>query len=316
MHGTKTKALTYYLEDIMANIVVIGSANMDTVYSVPHIPAPGETISSLSVMSNAGGKGANQAVAAGRAGGDAAFIGAVGMDSAGGALKASLADAGVDTSALAELDMPTGSAFICVSDSGENCIVVHPGANACVSEAMIDSHKALISGASICVMQLEVPHETIWHAARICRDSGVSVLLNPSPVAEIPADVLAATGILVPNEHEAEALLGCVPDERALKEYCARTGVKRIVMTMGSHGVWNVTRDSAEFFPCNKVRAVDTTGAGDCFLGALAACLSRSGDIDKAIRFAMAASAIAVTRPGAQQAMPTEGEICAAMNGQ
>ena len=288
----------------VADIVVIGSANYDTVYTVERIPAPGETVRSKGVMQNAGGKGANQAVAAGKLGGDAAFIGAVGRDAAGAALKASLAGAGVELSALSELAEPTGSAFICVADSGENSIVIYPGANACVDEALIDAHAQLIAGAKACVMQL---------AVQLCAASGVAVLLNPSPVADIPADVLAAVDVLVPNEHEAAQLLGVEPDAAALSAYCARTGVKRVVMTMGSHGVWSATRAQARFYPCNRVRAVDTTGAGDCFLGALAARLSRGYDMDAAIRFAMAASAITVARPGAQQAMPGLSEVEAAL---
>ena len=298
----------------MAEIVVIGSANMDTVYSVRHIPAPGETITSRGVMQNAGGKGANQAVAAGRLGGQVAFVGAVGADAAGDALAQSLTGAGVDVSALARVGAPTGSAFICVADSGENSIVVHPGANGCVDAALIDGQAELIGGAQMCVMQLEVPHEAIWHAVELCSSCGVKVMLNPSPVAGIPAAVLAATDVLVPNEHEAEALLGCEPDAEALRAFCARTGVGRVVMTMGSHGVWSVTSDEAAFYPCRKAKAVDTTGAGDCFLGALAAALAAGRDMDGAIRFAMAASAIAVTRPGAQQAMPSLGEVEAALN--
>lgn len=297
----------------MAKIVVIGSANFDTVYSVEHIPAPGETVRSKGVMQNAGGKGANQAVAAGKLGGDVAFIGAVGRDAAGTALKASLSGAGVNLDALSELDEPTGSAFICVADSGENSIVIYPGANACVDTALIDAQAELISGAEACVVQLEVPLDSVWHSVKLCAQAGVTTLLNPSPVADIPAEVLAATDILVPNEHEAELLIGGEPDEAALKAYCARTGVKRIIMTMGSHGVWNVTRDEARFLPCKKAHAVDTTGAGDCFLGALAARLTQGYDVDSSILFAMAASAITVTRPGAQQAMPRLAEVEASL---
>ena len=297
----------------MADTVVIGSANMDTVYSVAHIPAPGETIISGGVMLNAGGKGANQAVAAGKLGGDTAFVGAVGADAAGDALRKSLTGANVNLDLLSTSHEPTGSAFICVADSGENSIVVYPGANACVSAAMIDAAELLIAAAKVCVMQLEVPHETVWHAVEVCKRHNVKVLLNPSPAADIPDKVLAATDILVPNEHEAEALMGCTPDGDALKAYCARKGIGRIVMTMGSHGVWNATRDEAIFYPCQKAVAVDTTGAGDCFLGALAAHLANGHDIDAAIRFAMAASAITVTRAGAQKAMPTLDEVNAAM---
>lgn len=297
----------------MADIVVIGSANMDTVYSVAHIPAPGETIISSGVMLNAGGKGANQAVAAGKLGGSTAFLGAVGADAAGDALRMSLSSANVNLDALITAPEPTGSAFICVAASGENSIVVYPGANACVSAADVDAAQALIAGAKVCVMQLEVPHETIWHAAKVCKRHNVRVLLNPSPVTEIPDEVLAATDILVPNEHEAEALMGCAPDGDSLRAFCAHKSIGRIVMTMGSHGVWSATRDEAKFYPCKKAVAVDTTGAGDCFLGALAAHIASGHDIDAAIRFAMAASAITVTRAGAQKAMPDLKEVNDAM---
>lgn len=293
----------------LADIVVIGSANYDTVYSVAHIPEPGETVRSKGVMQNAGGKGANQAVAAGKLGADVAFIGAIGRDAAGSALKASLSDAHVQLDGLSELDEPTGSAFICVADSGENNIVIYPGANSCVSADMIGAQASAISRARMCVMQLEVPLDSIWYAAKLCKRSGVTTLLNPSPVAAIPDEVLAGIDILAPNEHEAEALIGAAPDEAALMAYCARTGVRRIIMTMGSRGVWSATRDGAKFFPCKKERAVDTTGAGDCFLGALAARLAEGYDVDGAIRFAMAASAITVTRPGAQRAMPSRREV-------
>ena len=297
----------------MADIVVIGSANMDTVYSVRHIPAPGETIIAKSVMQNPGGKGANQAVAAGKLGGHTAFISAVGADAAGDALRSSLQSANVETNGLKISQEPTGSAFICVADSGENSIVVYPGANACVSIDDIYACEQLIASAKVCVMQLEIPYDTVWQAVRLCHKHGVQVLLNPSPVTAIPDDVLAATDVLVPNEHEAQALIGCEPTEDALKGYCEAKGIKRIIMTMGSTGVWNVTANSSEFYPCNKVKAVDTTGAGDCFLGALAAHIANGRSIDEAIRFAMAASAITVTRAGAQQAMPDLDEVNAAM---
>lgn len=298
----------------MADIVVIGSANMDTVYSVKHIPAPGETIIAKSVMQNPGGKGANQAVAAGKLGGYTAFIGAVGADAAGDALRTSLKSANVEPNGLRICKELTGSAFICVADSGENSIVVYPGANACISVDDIYACEQLIDTAKVCVMQLEIPHDTVWQAVRLCHKYNVLVLLNPSPVASIPDDVLADTDILVPNEHEAEALIDCEPTEDALKKYCIEKSIKRIIMTMGSTGVWNVTADFAEFYPCNKVKAVDTTGAGDCFLGALAAHIANGRSIDEAIRFAMAASAITVTRAGAQQAMPVLDEVNAAIS--
>ena len=251
----------------MADTVVIGSANMDTVYSVAHIPAPGETIISGGVMLNAGGKGANRGGRGGQAGRRYRVRGRR-RRRRGGRCTPEVADRRKRQYIpfFSTSHEPTGSAFICVADSGENSIVVYPGANACVSAAMIDAAELLIAAAKVCVMQLEVPHETVWHAVEVCKRHNVKVLLNPSPAADIPDEVLAATDILVPNEHEAEALMGCTPDGDALKAYCARKGIGRIVMTMGSHGVWNATCDEAIFYPCKKAVAVDT-GAGGLLLG-------------------------------------------------
>ena len=290
------------------DVVVIGSANMDTVYSVAHIPAPGETVTASAVIANPGGKGANQAVAASRSGAKTAFLGAVGRDAAGEALKASLAKAGVATEGVRESDVPTGSAFISVSDVGENSIVVHPGANATVDKALIDANEELLASATVCVMQLEVPNETVWHAMRVCAAHKTPVLLNPSPLAVVPDEMLPYADILVPNELEAEVLTGS-NNEDALMRWCGERKVRRVIMTMGDKGVWDITPVSKVFYPCKKVKAADTTGAGDCFLGSLAACLASGSTVEDAIRFAMAASAIEVTRMGAQQAMPSREEI-------
>ena len=315
----------------MNTILVIGSANVDTVYTVHKIPAPGETIMATDVMQNAGGKGANQAVAAAKAGAPVSFAGALGRDAGGEMLRRSLQAAGVDTRNARETDSPTGSAFICVTAStapeagdeavakGENSIVVYKGANDALTPEMASEALAGLNAGDICIMQLEVPLHTVLSAISECARRGVRVLLNPSPVltnADAMAQLRLAlrnVDILVPNYREAETLLGAQPNAEALRVFCADTGLSRVVMTMGDRGVWSVSAETAEFYPCSAVEAVDTTGAGDCFLGALAASMARGETVDAAIRYAMAASAIAVTRMGAQQSMPTRAEVLMSM---
>ena len=291
----------------MGRIVVIGSVNMDVSYRVAHIPAPGETIMASSVTKNPGGKGANQAVAAAKLGAEVAMVGCVGRDGDGEQLRGSLAGAGVHLSMLEQrADVPTGTAFINVSDDGENNLVVHPGANNCVDAALLERADDLISGAEILVAQLEIPHETVWKALRRGRELGVYTVLNPSPVAEIPDDVLDGLSMLIPNETEMAALLGheADPESGDVHRFAAEKGICQILMTKGAEGCYLADREHTRHIPCKPVCAVDTTGAGDTFLGALCAMLARGSGMDRAIEIAQRASAYAVQRMGAQQAMP------------
>ncbi len=293
----------------MGKIAVVGSLNMDVSYRVAHIPAPGETILAQGVAKNPGGKGGNQAVAAAKMGAGVSMIGLTGDDADGEALRRSLAGAGVDTAFVGRCGEPTGTAFICVSDAGENNIVVHAGANACVDARTLAEADACLRAAEMCVVQLEIPHETAWQALRRCRELGVFTVLNPSPACPVPDSVLRGLDLLVPNETEMEALLPGALDLDALPGYAREKGVRRILMTLGDKGCCLATAEGVRRFPCTPVRAVDTTGAGDTFLGALCAMLAEGRALEEAIAIAQRAAAWAVTRPGAQQAMPCRENI-------
>ncbi len=294
----------------MGTIAVVGSLNMDVSYRVAHIPAPGETVLARGVTKSPGGKGGNQAVAAAKMGAQVAMIGCVGRDGDGEALRASLRGAGVDDALVAACDEPTGTAFICVSDAGENNIVVHAGANGCVDAAVLARARARLAGAQICVVQLEIPHETAWAALRLCRELGVFTALNPSPACQVPAQALQGLDLLVPNETEMAALLGREADPAAdLPRFARETGVRRILMTVGAQGCYLADAQGVRHFPAQPVRAVDTTGAGDTFLGALCAMLAEGRPVEEAIDVAQRAAALTVQRMGAQQAMPSRAQV-------
>ena len=291
-------------------IVILGSANLDIVNRVAHIPHPGETIISSGMMRNPGGKGANQAVAAGKLGGNVHFIGCVGNDDAGSILLSSLASAGVCTDAVKQVPQPTGTAYINVSDDGENCIIVLPGANDTVDSSMLDRQDALLRDAAVLVAQLEIPAQTVWEAVRRGHRYGATVILNPSPVQQIPEDVLRQVDILIPNEKEMAALLGgplVIGDP--LCDYVKNTGVGCIVLTLGEAGCCIVREDGFTTLPCQRMDPVDTTGAGDTFLGALTVALSEGKPLEQAAEFAMRASAYTILHTGAQQAMPTRSDL-------
>ncbi|MGN0802298.1 MAG: ribokinase [Candidatus Faecivicinus sp.] len=296
----------------MGKIVVIGSMNMDISYRVAHIPAPGETIMASAVVKSPGGKGANQAVAAAKLGADVSMIGCVGSDGDGDMLCRSLSEAGVNLAMMERsADAPTGTAFINVADDGENNIVVHPGANARVDEALLERAEELIDGAQILISQLEIPHETVWKALKRGRELGVYTVLNPSPIAEVPDDVLDGIDLLIPNEAEMSALLGhpVDPDSGDVQRFAEKKGVRCILMTKGAEGCYLVTASGTQHIPCTPKKAVDTTGAGDTFLGALCAMLAKGGGMEEAIGIAQRASAYAVQRMGAQQSMPRWSDL-------
>ncbi|MDD3334954.1 MAG: ribokinase [Eubacteriales bacterium] len=291
-------------------IVVIGSANYDFVYRVAHIPRPGETIIAKERMTNPGGKGANQAVAAARAGGIVHFIACVGKDSQGERLLESMGSSGVKGSGIRILeDQPTGMANIYVSDDGENCILVLPGANEKVDIALLDEQDELLRNGQIVVCQLEIPLPTVCEALKRAHAYGAVTVLNPSPVQLLPDELLQCVDILIPNETEMAALIGHTPSDEELKAYAVQKQIGTIVLTLGGRGCCIVTKDQVTYLPCRSIEAVDTTGAGDTFLGALATRLGERYSIEEAAQFAMAASAITVSRIGAQQAMPYRAEI-------
>ena len=296
----------------MKKIAILGSANMDKVFTVGHMPVPGETIMAEGAMQNPGGKAANQAVASALQGGETYRIGAVGADADGDALLMSLQKAGVHTEGVAQLaGVPTGVANIIVSADGENMIVVNAGANGRMDGAQLEAAQDLYRGMDIGIAQLEIPLETVWKGVADMKAHGLMVLLNPSPACKIPAEVLRNVDILVPNETEMALMLAREPDIGGddLPGFVRESGVGGIVMTLGPEGCCLATAEGVRRFPTTAVKAVDTTGAGDCFLGSMAAWLAQGDSLEEAIEKAMAAAAIAVTREGAQQAMPTRAEV-------
>lgn len=270
---------------------------MDLVIRSPTLPRPGETLTGKDFSITPGGKGANQAIAAARAGARVRMIGAVGSDDFGPRLVETLSGAGVSTEGVRRVDGPSGTALITVADDAENTIVVVPGANGAFV-ALNDADRAAIAGAGLLVLQLEVPIATVTAAARVAADAGVPVLLNPSPVRPLPQGLLAGVDILVVNETEAAALGD------------ARPGGGHLVTTLGAFGARYRGPSGILAVPTpGTVRPVDTTGAGDAFTGALALAWCRGDDPATALRWACAAGALATTRPGAGTAAPTAADI-------
>jgi len=286
-------------------ILVAGSANLDFVVRVPHVPAPGETVLGGDTVLAPGGKGANQAVAAARAGGDVAFLGAVGRDDFARPLLESLQASGVRTHLVRHVPAPTGAAYISVADGGENAITVAPGANAHLAPQDLPD----LAGVTHLVLQLETPLDTVRAYARAARTAGVAVVLNAAPARSLPDDLLASVDVLIVNEGELARLAGVTGDVHVLASHVRTRGSRVIVVTLGSRGSYALTHDGAVRLPAYSVQVVDTTGAGDTFVGVLTACLSRSDSVADALRAANAAAALACTRPGAQPSMPTLEEI-------
>lgn len=294
----------------MGRVVVLGSANMDLVVRMPRRPEPGETLTGTRFETGAGGKGLNQAIAAVRAGADVAFIGAVGSDSFGERLRARLVDDGVDDSRLQTLDAATGIAQISVTDDGENTIVIVPGANG--HEGFDAADRALVEGASHLVVQLERPATVIAEAMRFARERGVTTVLTPAPAREGIDDLIDLSDILVPNEGEAMLLSGA-PDAESASIALSRRA-RTVVVTLGSRGA--LVAEAGEIVrrvAPRPVEAVDTTGAGDTFVGVMVAWLVAGRPLAEALDAATAGASIAVTRAGAASSMPIRDEIIAAL---
>lgn len=280
------------------HITVVGSVNMDLLATADRLPAPGETVLGATFRTAPGGKGANQAIAAARAGGDVAFVGAVGSDSFAGPLADTLSAAGVTTGRLRHVDGPSGVAVISVDAGGENSIIVIPGANARVTD-LTDADESLITTSDITVMQLEIPMATVVLAARVARQAAKPVLLNPSPVQTLPPELLDAVTLLVVNEGEAAALGAA-----------ALATVPHVVTTLGAHGARYRGPDGLTGeVTAPVVDVVDTTGAGDAFTGALAVAWAEGVEPVTALRRACAAGALATTVHGASASSPTRAAI-------
>lgn len=293
-------------------IVVVGSINLDLVATAPKIPAPGETISGTGFRTFPGGKGANQAVAASRLGHRVRMIGKVGNDPFGKQLLASLQEAGVDAGAVETAETSSGIAQIVTAASGENVIVVIPGANARVSPEDLDKHISVIRSADMVLAQLEIRMDTILHVGEIARRERVPLMLDPAPAQALPERLLGSVEWLTPNESEACVLLGLPPQELASSELnrlaaeLLGRGCKNVVLKLGKRGCY-VALNSGEriSLPAYKVKAVDSTAAGDAFNGAFAVALSEGKSAVESAAWASAVAAISVTRAGAQPSMPT-----------
>lgn len=286
-------------------VVVVGSANMDLVAQVARIPGAGETLLASGFARGAGGKGANQAVAAARAGGArVTMVGAVGRDEDGRTLRAALEADGIDTSTLVWSDEPTGMALISVDPHGENAIVVVDGANGAIT-GLDDTQRAAVTAADVVLMQLEVPMNLLLEAAR-AKGEDTRLVLNAAPSASVDDGLLDALDVLVVNEHEAKDLAGTEHLDGAVD--VLRRRVSTLVVTLGAAGSLLCSGEERVTVPAIPADAVDTTGAGDTFVGVLGARLAAGDDIVGAARWASAAASLTVQRPGAQAAIPTHAD--------
>jgi ribokinase len=295
-------------------LVVLGSINADHILNLESFPTPGETVTGNHYQVAFGGKGANQAVAAGRSGADIAFIACTGDDDTGVRVRKQLASDNIDVAPVSVVTgESTGVALIFVNGEGENVIGIHAGANAALSTERVAEQQTLIANASALLMQLESPVESVLAAARIAQQNQTTVALNPAPARQLSDELLALVDIITPNETEAEKLTGIAvtSDEDAAR--AARVlhdkGIRTVIITLGSRGVWASVNGEGKRIPGFKVKAIDTIAAGDTFNGALMTALLEEKPLDEAIRFAHAAAAIAVTRKGAQPSVPWRNEI-------
>jgi ribokinase len=293
-------------------IIVIGSANTDLTIHSDVMPKLGETLVGSNFQINAGGKGLNQAVAIAKLGGNVSFLGAVGNDSNGRFLLNTLKEYGVVFEGFISESAPTGTAMITVV-GGDNFILLDAGANNTLTPEVVRKKSQLIAQSDFCVLQLEIPTETVLEICKIAKENGTKVVLNPAPFKRLPKEIYSFVDYLIPNEHEAESLTGICIDSKAsiIKaiEKIKLLGVKDVVITLGDRGCAYTDGNQVVFWPAENVTAVDTTSAGDCFIGALISVLSQNKPISEAITFATKASAITVTREGAAKSIPFANEV-------
>jgi ribokinase len=297
-----------------ASIVVIGSSNTDMVIHTDHIPKHGETILGGKFFMNAGGKGANQAVAAARLRGDVIFVAKTGRDIFGEQAKNQFNKEGIDTRFIGvDPANPSGVALIIVDKKGENSIVVAPGANGMLTVNDLKKSFSEISRPGFLLMQLEIPIETVQFAAEYASQNNIKVILNPAPASTLPDSIFPFIDYITPNEIEAEMLTGVTVSDEASAELAAKAlaskGVKTVVITRGEEGALLLHQNKFYHVPVVKVNPVDTTAAGDVFNGAMAVSLCEGNDIQTAVAFACRAAAISVTRLGAQSSAPYRNEL-------
>ncbi len=296
------------------DVIVIGSSNMDMVVRCAELPLPGQTVMGSSFVMNAGGKGANQAFAACKLGANTQLVARLGNDLFAEASRRSFQEIGLGTDYLiTDEDTASGVALIYVDENGENQIVVAPGANINLTPADVDRALPAIQEAKVMILQLEIPMETVKYAAQLAADNGTKVVLNPAPVRKLPSSLLKNTTITIANETETLVLTGAeeigihtaVNASRPLLD----KGVQTVIMTLGKHGALVTNQNGATRVPGFRVKAADTTSAGDTFTGAIACCLAQGRDLEEAVLFANAAAALSATKAGAQISMPSREEV-------
>jgi len=306
-------------EGAPVTVVVFGSINMDLVARTPRLPSAGETLTGEHFFTAPGGKGANQAVAAARLGAPTRMVGRVGGDVFGETLRQGLRDDGVDVASVATAqEQPSGVALITVDATGENTIIVVPGANGTLGADDLAHLDDALSEARVLLLQLEVPLAAVSEAARRAHERGVAVVLDPAPARPLPAELYAATAILTPNAGEAATLVGFELDDdaaiRRAAEVLLERGAGSVVIKLGADGAYYHDGARGLFVPSYKVTAVDTVAAGDAFNGGLAAALHDGRPFEQAVRWGIAAGALAVTKAGAQPALPRRAALFALLN--
>ncbi|WP_288078098.1 ribokinase [Pseudomonas sp.] len=297
-----------------AKVVVVGSLNMDLVTRASRLPRAGETLIGQSFSTVPGGKGANQAVASARLGAEVAMIGCIGSDAYGVQLRDALLAEGIDCQAVSRVDGSSGVALIVVDDSSQNAIVIVAGSNGELTPASLQAADAVLQAADVIVCQLEVPLETVGYALKRGRELGKTVILNPAPASgPLPAQWYASIDYLIPNESEATALSGVVVDSLDSAKLAAaqliKAGAAKVIITLGAQGALFSDGNRVEHLAAPNVKAVDTTAAGDTFVGGFAAALAHGKSEAEAIRFGQVAAALSVTRAGAQPSIPTLHDV-------
>ncbi len=295
-------------------IYIIGSSNTDMVVKAKRLPSPGETILGGTFLMNAGGKGANQAVAAARLGGQVSLIANLGDDLFGREALDQFKNENINTNFITlDANHPSGVALINVDEQGENCIAVAPGANSNLTPKLLEAFFSFLKAPAMVLVQLEIPLSTVEFIIEQCDARGIPVIVNPAPAQLIRTEVWKQVSVITPNESEAELLTGIsITDDRSAKQAAGilhEKGIKNVVLTLGKRGAYWSDETNEGFVASPSVNSIDTTAAGDCFSGALAVALAEKVSLEYAVRFACVAASISVTRMGAQAAMPSREEV-------